>query len=168
MTALAEVLQQQQLTRYRLQRIVASREEVSGLGQQPDSLADLLTQLDSSLGQLGQLQLEAGRDASLASAEAAKKVARGVGLAQVLRGTPRDASRGRTRLPAESTSRHGVSLSGLAQGRSSPELCAVTAELAEVAKVCTGPLGSRSRWECKPQGKRPQGRISTRRGLRFA
>ncbi|KFM28202.1 NADH dehydrogenase (ubiquinone) complex I, assembly factor 6 [Auxenochlorella protothecoides] len=134
MTALAEVLQQAQLTRYRLQRIVASREEVSGLGQQPESLAELLAQLDSSLGQLSQLQLEAAHDASPTSAEAAQKVARGVGLARVLRGTPRDASRGRTRLPEESTGRHGVSLSGLAQGRPSPELCAVAAELAGVAK----------------------------------
>lgn len=135
LTALQAVLENHKLTRYRLQRIISAREEVSGQASQPASLGVLLGQCDASHGQLLQLELEAAGDDHVASAAAAKHLGRALGLVEALRDTPRLAAKGKTRLPADLTTEHDVALSSLARGEAHPELDAACRALAREAKV---------------------------------
>lgn len=138
LTALQSVLEQHRLTRYRLQKIVSAREEVSGQGSQPPTLGALLSQCDASHGQLLQLELEAAGDRSEASALASRHLGRALGLVEALRETPRLAAKGRTWLPADITKQLDVSLSSLARGEAHPQLAEACQQLAQEAQVRGG------------------------------
>ena len=138
LTALQSVLEQHRLTRYRLQKIVSSREEVSGQGSQPPTLGALLSQCDASHGQLLQLELEAAGDRSEASTLASRHLGRALGLVEALRETPRLAAKGRTWLPADITKQLDVSLSSLARGEAHPQLAEACQQLAQEAQVRGG------------------------------
>ena len=147
--ALAEVLRcGHLLTRYRLQQIVAAREEdLTRPDQQPPSLAALEALADGTAGQLLHLQLEAAglssgaatdgttsAEHAAAAEHAAGHLGRAVGIVGALRGTYKAAAAQRVYLPADLCAAHGVGAADVLQGRDSEGLRDVALAVASAAK----------------------------------
>ena len=121
MRALAGVFVEQgvQLTRYRLQKIISTREEMMLAQQPPPSLKQLEEKAEGTISQLLYLQLEAyqgfkafaGDERDMVGEdvrEATSHIGRAVGLATLLRGTRFYASRQQTYLPVDLCDHHGI------------------------------------------------------------
>lgn len=120
MKALTGVFMDQgvQLTRYRLQKIISTREEMMLASQPPTSLKQLEDRAEGTISQLLYLQLEAyqgyngfGGDSAPAEEDfthAASHVGKAVGLATLLRGTRFYASRQQSYLPVDLCHLHNV------------------------------------------------------------
>lgn len=154
-TALAAVLQQAPLTRYRLQQVVATREADLLSAEQPASLAALEQYAEGTTGQLLALQLEAagispssssgsegGGSAAAGAAEhataaaehAAAHLGKAVGLVGLLRGTYAHAAQRRVYLPADVCAAHGVGADDVLAGRDSPGMRDAVLAVAAAAK----------------------------------
>ncbi len=83
----AQVLRHTQLTRYRLQRIVSTREADLLSPAPPPTLAALEAYGEGTSSQLLQLQLEAAGVASTEAGAAAASLGKAVGIVTLLRGT---------------------------------------------------------------------------------
>jgi len=134
MTALAEVLRQVPLTRYRLQRIITAREEDLLRTAAPESVEALESYAEGTASQLLYLQLEAAGIADAACDHVASHVGKAVGLAALLRGTYHHAQQQRGYLPAGLCAKHGVSPDAAVAGEVTPALQDVVHEVASMAK----------------------------------
>ncbi|KAL4420852.1 hypothetical protein ABPG75_010508 [Micractinium tetrahymenae] len=153
-TALAAVLQQRPLTRYRLQQVVSTRENDLLSLEQPASLAALEQYADGTAGQLLALQLEAAgiggssivgveggsssdgsSSAAVAAAEhAAAHLGKAVGIVGLLRGTYAHGAQRRVYLPADMCAAHGVGAEDVLAGRDSPGMRDAVLAVAAAAK----------------------------------
>lgn len=146
-TALAAVLEQRPLTRYRLQQVVSTREADLLSTEQPASLAALEQYAEGTTGQLLALQLEAagiggssssdvgGSSTADAAAEhAAAHLGKAVGLVSLLRGTYAHAAQRRVYLPADVCAAHGVGADDVLAGRDSPGMRDAVLSVAAAAK----------------------------------
>ena len=101
---------------------------------QPRTHAELQTYCEHTAGSLMLLGLQC---VGVVDCEAAERAAAfagtSLGLATLLRATSLHARAGCTYLPADVTTRHGVSLSAMLGGSASPEACDAVAEVADEA-----------------------------------
>lgn len=139
------------LTRYRLQQLVAVREQDSQAGATPfASVEDMERYADGTSGQLLYLQvcdvgcmavatqspqLEAAGAFDQGSHHTAMHLGKAVGMARLLQGVPVHASLGRCYLPANVCAARGVSVGAIRKGQPSEELKDVVLDVASVAKV---------------------------------
>lgn len=135
MTALAEVLRHRPLTRYRLQRIITTREEELLREGPPPSLQFLEEMTEGINSQLLYLQLEAAGIANSAADHAASHVGKAIGLAGLLRDTAVLAQRHRSYLPVDLCEKHGIDAGDLMKGDATQGLRDVVFEIASAAKA---------------------------------
>ena len=135
MNALAHVLQHKtNLTRYRLQRMLSTREEDLLRKDSPPSLQSLEDSAEGIHSQLLYLQLESADIIDKAADHAATHVGKAAGLAALLRNTARHAQRGRSYLPQDLCQRHGIAAEDLLRGEATQGLRDVVFAIASAAK----------------------------------
>ena len=133
-TALGDALRRRPLTRYRLQRVIATREEDMLRTAQPATLAAVEDYAEGTASQLLYLQLEAAGLGGAEAEHAASHLGRAVGLVALLRGTAHHAERQRSYLPADVCAAHGVRIDEVLAGRLPPGLPDVALAVASAAK----------------------------------
>lgn len=133
--ALAHVLQTHNITRYRLQKILSTREEDILRKQPPASVTALEHSAEGIHSQLLYLQLEAAGIQDASADHAASHIGKGVGLAGLLRGTAQWAQHRRTYLPEDVCSEHGIRPDALLQGDPTQGVRDVVFKIASTAKA---------------------------------
>ncbi|GAB4819973.1 hypothetical protein N2152v2_007019 [Parachlorella kessleri] len=133
--ALYEVLQQRPLTRYRLQRMITTREEDLTSKEPPASMRALEEYGEGTVGQLLLLQLEAAGLEGPEAEEAALHLGKAVGIANLLRGTRYHAEKGMVYLPRDQCGLAGVDARDILRNKDSQALREVTRAVAADAKL---------------------------------
>lgn len=132
--ALAQVQAIYPLTRYRLQRLISTREEdVVGMHRM-GSISALEKYAEGTSSQLLYLQAEAAEIKDSELDHATSHLGKAVGITQLLRGTVYHAQRRRVYLPTDLMAREGVTEDQLTRGEPTPELNNVVYEVASTAK----------------------------------
>ena len=134
MTALASVLKEKNLTRYRLQKIISTREEQMLRDTAPETLEKLEEFSEGVYSQLLYLQLEAAGIVDTTTDHVASHVGKAVGLAGLLRNTAFAAQRHKSYLPKDLCEQHSISPEDLLRGEASQELRDVVFSIASAAK----------------------------------
>lgn len=117
LTALTQVLQRQQLTRLRLQKLVDGREEDAvAIGSPMRTLQELEAYTEGTAAQLLYLQLEAAQALDQEAHHTAMHLGKAVGIAKLLQGTRYFAQLRRTYLPADLLAKHGVPTEAVYRG----------------------------------------------------
>ena len=134
MTALAAVLKEKNLTRYRLQKIISTREENMLRQTAPETLEKLEEFSEGIYSQLLYLQLEAAGIVDTTADHVASHVGKAVGLAGLLRETPVAAQRHKSYLPLDLCEKHSISSDDLLRGEPSQGLRDVIFAIASAAQ----------------------------------
>ncbi len=134
MTALAAVLKEHNLTRYRLQKIISTREENMLRESAPETLEKLEEFSEGIYSQLVYLQLEAAGIVDTTTDHVASHVGKAVGLAGLLRNTAVAAQRHKSYLPQDLCEKHSISPDDLLRGEASQGLRDVIFAIASAAK----------------------------------
>jgi NADH dehydrogenase [ubiquinone] 1 alpha subcomplex assembly factor 6 len=127
-----------QLTRYRFQRIISTRQEDMMETQQPTTLAELESYAEGTAAQLLLLQLEAAGqvvEEGSAAETACMELGRAVGVVNLLKGTSFHAQRGRLYLPKDVMDSHGAESLDVLRGQGSEALRHAVREVAEAAEA---------------------------------
>ena len=135
MSALAEIMQHRPLTRYRLQRIISTKEEEILRDDPLNDLNDLEELAEGIYSQLLYLQLEAAGIADKNADHAASHVGKAIGLAHLLKDTAQQAQRHRSFLPEDLCEKHGIDPGDLMKGEATQGLRDVIFEIASAAKA---------------------------------
>eukprot|EP00884_Botryococcus_braunii_P001716 jgi/Botrbrau1/11545/Bobra.0393s0023.1 len=132
---LAQVLGRQQSTKYRLQRIVSSRQKDSQRGGPPPDMKALEQYADGTASQLLHLQMElAGiRDAQVD--HAVSHLGKAIGISTLLRGTQHHALRRKLYIPITVLAQERVSQEDIFRGISTPNFQDAVHKIASVAKA---------------------------------
>ncbi|KAL3152447.1 hypothetical protein ABBQ32_001494 [Trebouxia sp. C0010 RCD-2024] len=133
--ALAQVQAVHPLTRYRLQRLISTREEDLIGMHKMGSIAALEKYAEGTSSQLLYLQAEATEINDTDLDHASSHLGKAIGITQLLRGTVYHAQRRRVYLPTDLMSREGVTHDQLTRGEPSAALNNVVYEVASTAKA---------------------------------
>jgi NADH dehydrogenase [ubiquinone] 1 alpha subcomplex assembly factor 6 len=160
-SALASVLKQHTLTRYRMQQIITTREDSFADPSPPATLAALEDIAEGTSSQLILLQLEAallsansvidssncnngngnGRSISPTSSlhgkviEAGSALGRAIGLTTSLQSCLDQAQKGRVTLPVDILTKHGASVDDIVAGRMTHQVKDAVADVAATARM---------------------------------
>ncbi|CAD7696954.1 unnamed protein product [Ostreobium quekettii] len=132
--ALGHVLKSRHLTRYRMRRIVTTRQKDALQLEAPADLASLEQYANGTAVQLLLLQLEANGVGNLETEKAAALVGHAVGMTNLLRGTIHHAQRGRVYLPRDLCDQHQVIHADILRGKDSEGVRRVAEAVSKAAE----------------------------------